>query len=123
MTRTATIASELGLFDRYVEALWNGGETGGIGSLVDPDFVTHDTSLGDVTGVDGHREYVDCVRRAFPGVRFDVADVYSDGTVLEYNWVAVDDRTGEPTGLRGLGSVEFSDGRLRLARGGFDPWR
>jgi steroid delta-isomerase-like uncharacterized protein len=64
--------------DRVWEEVWHRGDLGRIDELFSPDFVRHDPGR-ELRGPEQNRQFIVTLRKAFPDLRFTVADQIAEG--------------------------------------------
>lgn len=88
--------------------------------------------LGDIDGRDALKRYLVAVRAAFPDIRFDVEDLFSEDDLVAARWTLTGTQTGEFRGKPGTGKAvtvpgntvfRFRDGKIFEMWVAFDPAR
>lgn len=106
---------------RLVEEGLGEGKLTEVERLVAPDVVDHAPLLGEPPGVEGTKEVIRTMRRAFPDLYVDVADLVADGDRVVARWKGYGTHRGEflgvaPTGKRvtftGMTEARVKDGRI-----------
>jgi steroid delta-isomerase-like uncharacterized protein len=115
----------------YFEAVLNRGDMSAADRIISSDIQFH-YPLGNLSGADAVKRYIEVVRTAFPDIHFHVADLISEGDHIAARWSLVGSQTGEfrgkaPTNkkasLPGITIMNFEDGKIKEMWIAFDPAR
>lgn len=107
---------------RLFDEVWSRGRLELASDLLVPDFVGRAGGLGDAFhGPSGAQEFIGGLRRAFPDLTFEVADLIGERDLVAARWTARGTNHGEfmgmpPTGRRialdGMTIQRVQDGRI-----------
>ena len=106
---------------RVIEELFNMGNQDVVDQIFAPDYVDHDPSNPEMSGVENIKKSVSDWRAAFPDTRNTVEDVIAEGDRVAIRWTTRATHRGEfmgvpATGSRitvaGFGIFRFSEGRI-----------
>jgi steroid delta-isomerase-like uncharacterized protein len=112
-----TNAAALG---KFAEAV-NTGNYNLFGDVVASDCVDHDPGPGQVPGPDGYRALFTEMRRAFPDMKVEVAELVADEEAIAFAYTFTGTQNGPlmgnaPSGrkvkIRGLQISKFRDGKM-----------
>lgn len=85
---------------RELEELYNeGGNLDVAEEIYAPDFVGHDSTTGDIRGVEGAKQFAATMRRAFPDLTCTVEDQVAEGDKVVTRWSASGTHHGETEDL------------------------
>jgi steroid delta-isomerase-like uncharacterized protein len=106
--------------DKFAEAV-NTGNHELFKDAVASDCVDHDPAPGQVAGPDGYRSLFTEMRRAFPDMKVEVAELVADEEAIAFAYTFTGTQNGPlmgnpPTGksvkIRGLQISKFRDGKM-----------
>ncbi len=115
----------------YFYRVLNRGDMVAADRIFDRDIAFH-YPLGDLTGCDAVKSYIEAVRTAFPDIQFTVAALAIDGGYVAARWSLTGTQSGEfkgkpPSGKRvsppGITWLDLESGRIREMWVSFDPAR
>ncbi len=125
MTVPANKATAKSYFERFI----NQGDIGSADTIFTPEVLFH-YPLGEVSGVDALKHYIEAVRAAFPNIHFEVEDLLGENDLVAARWLLTGDQTGEfrnraPTGKQvsvpGNSIFRLVEGRIAEMWVAFDP--
>jgi steroid delta-isomerase-like uncharacterized protein len=105
---------------KFAEAV-NTGDYNLLGDVVAADCVDHDPGPGQVPGPDGYRALFTEMRRAFPDMKVEVAELVADEEAIAFAYTLTGTQNGPlmgiaPSGkkvkIRGLQISKFRDGKM-----------
>lgn len=111
------------LVRRFLDEIHNKGNLAAVEEFIHPAHVRHtnQTTGGgrDFHGLDGFRQAVGAVRRAFSDIHFTEDGLFADGDVVVLRWTFRGTHTGEFNGIRATGRRVTATGVdvLRMADG------
>lgn len=108
---------------REIEELYNrGGSLDAAEEIYAPDYLGHESTIGEIRGVEGAKQYAATMRLAFPDLSCTVEDQVAEGDKVVTRWSAQGTHQGETedlgpaTGNRmeitGISIERFSDGKV-----------
>jgi len=109
------------LVKRFYDEVLNGGQLNVLDELLTPNAIYRNPALGIPTSVEGAKQRLAGLRRAFPDLRYTVENIIADGDRVVVQFVLEGTQQGEflgiaPTGktVRTLGmtSYRFIDGQI-----------
>jgi steroid delta-isomerase-like uncharacterized protein len=113
------------IMHRYVEELWNQGNTSLIEELIAPTFVLHSArTAAPLRGHAGFKQLFALARTAFPDGRFTIENMFAAGDKLAARWIMHGTHTGAFMGIAPTGKVvtwkfmamyRFADGKITEA--------
>ncbi len=115
----------------YFEHVLNRGHMDAADAIFAADIQFH-YPLGEQRGIEAVKGYVEAVRKAFPDIRFTVADLFGEGERIAARWSLLGTQTSEllgnpPTGKKvsvtGNTIFHVVDGKIREIWIAFDPAR
>lgn len=88
---------------RYVEDFWNKGNVSTAEQFYAPDIVHHADHVPETRGIEGMKQLVTMLHKAFPDLCYTVEDVIAEGdkVVLRYSFAGT--HKGEFLGIAGTG--------------------
>ena len=109
------------LVQRFYDEVLNGGQLNVLDELLTPDAIYRNPALGNPTSVEGVKQRLAGLRRAFPDLCYTVENIIADGDRVVVQFVLEGTQRGDflgiaPTGktVRTLGitSYRFIDGQI-----------
>ena len=105
---------------KFAEAV-NTGSYGLFRDVVASDCVDHDPAPGQVPGPDGYRSLFTDMRRAFPDLKVELAELVADEEAVAFAYTLTGTQggplmgiapTGKKVNIRGLQISKFRDGKM-----------
>lgn len=84
---------------RYCEGCFNWQQTGVLDELIDPSYVFHEPTEGDVYGLEGIKQLASAYKAAFPDLTLAVDDVIGEGDEVACRLTYRGTHTGDFEGL------------------------
>lgn len=107
---------------RFIEEVINAGNLDAADELIAPGHINHDPTAPEVPpGPEGIKQLIGMYREAFPDIRFEIAEMVSEGDTVAHRWTFTGTHEGEmmgvaPTGNRvevmGVEINRVEDGRI-----------
>lgn len=117
------------LSKRFLDEIWNKGNMGVIGELMDENYINHSAPPGFSQDREGFRQFATMYRAAFPDFSMTVDDQVAEGDKVVTRFTATGTHTGElmgiaPTGKKvrvtGIAIGRYADGKNVEAWSEFD---
>lgn len=111
---TSESSEHLGVFRRWIDEVWWRGDIDLVAELVRPVYVRHELDSTRTITATAYAAEVSAVRRALPGVRFNVHDCAAIGDRLWVRWTMVGVSAATGAGVRRMGMqvYRFEGGQL-----------
>lgn len=98
-TKKSDIAADnKAIVERLVE-IWNTGDLSMADEIFAADFVNHDPTLPNVTGIENYKTWIAENRAAFPDVHIEVHDMIAEGDRAASRWTVTGTHKGEFSGI------------------------
>jgi steroid delta-isomerase-like uncharacterized protein len=118
-----SIAENKQIAEKFIDEIWNKGNSDGVGRFVTSDFVYHARGE-DVTGIENFKEWVSSDRSVFPDIRFTILDSISEFNKVATAWIIEATHTKEFRGIPatqkkfetvGVNIFHFEDNKIKEA--------
>jgi steroid delta-isomerase-like uncharacterized protein len=101
---------------RWSDELWSNGNLSVADEIIDANYVNHDVSSPDLgRGPEGEKKRVALYRTAFPDLRFNVEDLFSDNDKVVTRWTCRGTHKGDLSGVPPTGKA-FNITGITIAR-------
>ena len=126
-----TAATNKAIASSYFERVLNRGDMSAADDIFSPDIRFH-YPLGELSGADAVKDYIQSFRTAFPDIRFTVADLIGEDDRIAARWSLAGTQTGAfrgraPTNnkvsVAGITMMNFEDEKIAEMWIAFDPAR
>ncbi|HEX6250901.1 MAG TPA: alpha/beta hydrolase-fold protein [Gemmatimonadaceae bacterium] len=107
-------SSHLRILERWIDDVWGRGRTDLVEELVRPVYVRHELDSTRTVTAAAYAAEISAVRRALPGVRFDIHDCAAIGDRLWVRWTmtGVSAATGATVRRMGMQAYRIEAGKL-----------
>lgn len=107
-------SGHLRILERWIDDVWGRGRIDLVAELVRPVYVRHELDSTRTVTATAYAAEISAVRRALPGVRFDIHDCAAIGDRLWVRWtmLGVSAATGAEVRRMGMQAYRFEDGQL-----------
>ena len=105
---------------RFIHECWNGGSLPNVPELVSAQCCYHDPVFPHMlAGVDTLQRHIQDCRRAFPDLKFTIADTIAERDEVVVHWIATGTQKGEFLGIPPTGQTAHVAGTsiFRIERG------
>jgi len=97
-------------FRLVYDEILNNGKLELFDEICSPDFVKHTFTPGQTYGIEGSKQSVLMLRKAFPDIKYTVEDMFGEGDKLVARWSAKGTHKGDFMGIPPTGKQVFFSG-------------